>query len=58
MFVRYLGRHVQCVEANPAAAVDVGVINGSYETDLGRFERVSVWHVDLELESTPFVRRA
>ena len=51
-------RHVQSVEADPPSAVNVGVIDGRREPDLGRLEGIPVWNENLQLERTTFVRRS
>jgi hypothetical protein len=51
------GRHVEGVEADSAAAVDIGVIDGRREPNLGRLEWVPVRHQNLKLEGASLVRR-
>ncbi len=55
---RYLGRHVESIEADSSAAVDVRVINWSDEADFRRLEWVSVRHVNFKLEGPAFVWRS
>jgi hypothetical protein len=42
------------VQANPAQAVDVRVIDPGQEADLGRRHRVVVWKKQLQLEHAPY----
>ena len=47
--------HVEGVQADAAAVVNVRVVDGRHEPDFGRLEGVPVGHCDLKLEGTTFV---
>lgn len=48
--------HVEGIETDATPAVDVWVVDGRREPDLGRLKGIPVRDQDVELEQTPFVR--
>jgi len=47
----YLGRHLECIQANSASCVDVRMVDGCEKTNLRRIAWVAVGDCNLQLES-------